>query len=93
MTGSSAEKWIPDNWSLVFVGFFLLNVLGFTPILLQDANECWTQFVRILQQKLPGVTSAQTDDGGNDGGACARPKSLIDQYFGKFNTWARHFFK
>jgi len=41
----------------------------------QDANECWTQLIRMLQQKLPGVTSS-----GGDG--AISPASLIDQYCG-----------
>ncbi len=41
----------------------------------QDANECLTELLRILQQKLPKVDSAGTSSSFN-------PKSLIDQYFG-----------
>lgn len=40
---------------------------GFTQ---QDANECWTELVRMLQQKLPPNTSSSSF------------KSIIDQYFG-----------
>nr|QBH73742.1 hypothetical protein [Franklinothrips vespiformis] len=39
----------------------------------QDANECWTELVRMLQQKLP---AKHIDNAGNT------PKSLIEQYFG-----------
>ncbi|KAJ1524544.1 hypothetical protein ONE63_011033 [Megalurothrips usitatus] len=39
----------------------------------QDANECWTELVRMLQQKLPAVPVE---------GASKQPKSLIEQYFG-----------
>ncbi|UYV72716.1 USP14 [Cordylochernes scorpioides] len=35
----------------------------------QDANECWTELVRILQQKLPPLNSSSYS-------------SFIDQYFG-----------
>ncbi|XP_017776545.1 PREDICTED: ubiquitin carboxyl-terminal hydrolase 14 isoform X2 [Nicrophorus vespilloides] len=38
----------------------------------QDANECWTELVRMLQQKLPAKANG-TDN---------KFKSLIDQYFG-----------
>lgn len=40
----------------------------------QDANECWTELVRCLQHKLPGITS-------QDLSAIAQ-KSFIEQYFG-----------
>jgi len=40
----------------------------------QDANECWTQVIRMLQQKLPGKQS--------DGQSASSSGSLIDQYFG-----------
>lgn len=43
---------------------------GFTQ---QDANECWTELIRMLQQKLP----AKSVDGRTGGF-----KSLVDQYFG-----------
>ncbi|XP_019879627.1 ubiquitin carboxyl-terminal hydrolase 14 [Aethina tumida] len=41
----------------------------------QDANEFWTELVRMLQQKLPANSS---------GGGCGSDqfKSIIDQYFG-----------
>jgi len=39
----------------------------------QDANECWTQMVRMLQQKLPGKSNNDT---------ASSSGSLIDQYFG-----------
>lgn len=44
---------------------------GFTQ---QDANECWTEMVRMLQQKLP----AKVNQPGNK----EKYKSIIDQYFG-----------
>lgn len=41
----------------------------------QDANECWTELVRMLQQKLP----AKKQDGADQ---AQSSKSLIDQFFG-----------
>ncbi|XP_044280184.1 ubiquitin carboxyl-terminal hydrolase 14 isoform X1 [Varanus komodoensis] len=51
----------------------------------QDANECWVQMMRVLQQKLEGIegeTVMETDSGAS-GAAAAPPKkkSLIDQFF------------
>lgn len=43
----------------------------------QDANECWTEMVRMLQQKLPAKASE-----GNSAPNQEHFKSLIDQYFG-----------
>jgi ubiquitin carboxyl-terminal hydrolase 14 len=43
----------------------------------QDANECWTQLVRMLQQKLPAEKSISM---GSE--ASHSPSSLIDQYLG-----------
>ncbi|RZC43247.1 ubiquitin carboxyl-terminal hydrolase 14 [Asbolus verrucosus] len=40
----------------------------------QDANECWTELVRMLQQRLPAKT--------NTGSSKEQFKSLVDQYFG-----------
>ncbi|CAH1104700.1 unnamed protein product [Psylliodes chrysocephalus] len=40
----------------------------------QDANECWTELVRMLQQKLPAKQ--------NGGTTKEQFKSFIDQYFG-----------
>lgn len=40
----------------------------------QDANECWTELVRMLQQKLPAKQSDSTPG--------SVFKSFIDQYFG-----------
>nr|XP_056710076.1 ubiquitin carboxyl-terminal hydrolase 14 isoform X2 [Euleptes europaea] len=51
----------------------------------QDANECWVQMMRVLQQKLEGIESdtvMETDSGAS--GAAASPpkkKSFIDQFF------------
>ncbi|XP_018330889.1 ubiquitin carboxyl-terminal hydrolase 14 [Agrilus planipennis] len=41
----------------------------------QDANECWTELVRMLQQKLPAKNN-------EDGTEAQKFKSFIDQYFG-----------
>nr|XP_054772940.1 ubiquitin carboxyl-terminal hydrolase 14-like [Lytechinus pictus] len=43
----------------------------------QDANECWIQLVRLLQQKLPGVKLEDSAPAG----AVAK-NSFVDQYFG-----------
>ncbi|PSN34405.1 Ubiquitin carboxyl-terminal hydrolase 14 [Blattella germanica] len=45
---------------------------GFTQ---QDANECWTELVRMLQQKLPPKATEGLE-------ASSNYKSVIDQYFG-----------
>ncbi|XP_071443402.1 ubiquitin carboxyl-terminal hydrolase 14 isoform X1 [Hetaerina americana] len=41
----------------------------------QDANECWTEMVRMLQQKLPPLDVAENSVG-------EKPKSLVEQFFG-----------
>ncbi|GIY67412.1 ubiquitin carboxyl-terminal hydrolase 14 [Caerostris darwini] len=44
----------------------------------QDANECWTEIMRMLQQKLTPVPSVEASDQ-----ACASKHSnFIDQFFG-----------
>ncbi|XP_067677847.1 ubiquitin carboxyl-terminal hydrolase 14-like [Haliotis asinina] len=43
----------------------------------QDANECWTEIVRSLQQKLPSIQS-----GGESSAAASGGKGFIDQYLG-----------
>jgi len=43
----------------------------------QDANECWTQLIRMLQQKLPAQKSMTMGEGAQCVGS-----SLIDQYCG-----------
>lgn len=51
----------------------------------QDANECWIQIVRMLQQKLPGVSEGEPMD--VDGAASPSSKGFMDQYFrGEFDT-------
>ncbi|KXJ12614.1 ubiquitin carboxyl-terminal hydrolase 14 [Exaiptasia diaphana] len=47
----------------------------------QDANECWTQVVRILQQKLPGEEKA-IEEGKDEKAASADSRGFMDQYFG-----------
>ncbi|XP_053099823.1 ubiquitin carboxyl-terminal hydrolase 14 isoform X2 [Hemicordylus capensis] len=51
----------------------------------QDANECWVQMMRVLQQKLEGIegdTLMETDSGASGAAAAApKKKSLIDQFF------------
>lgn len=42
----------------------------------QDANECWTELVRMIQQKLPIEENSNADE------ASYKPHSLIEQYFG-----------
>lgn len=53
----------------------------------QDANECWLQMMRVLQQKLEPQepeTAMETDA---ESGAAAAKKNFIDQYFGvEFET-------
>lgn len=43
----------------------------------QDANECWTELVRMLQQKLPPEENKNVNDNNS-----YKPGSLIEQYFG-----------
>nr|XP_034190406.1 ubiquitin carboxyl-terminal hydrolase 14 isoform X3 [Osmia lignaria] len=45
----------------------------------QDANECWTELIRMLQQKLPAKENPVTSE---DNGQTYKPRSLIEQYFG-----------
>lgn len=47
----------------------------------QDANECWTQVVRMLQQRLPGIKSTESGEQAEAAAATAA-KGFIDQYFG-----------
>uniref|UniRef100_UPI00358E510C ubiquitin carboxyl-terminal hydrolase 14 isoform X1 n=2 Tax=Myxine glutinosa TaxID=7769 RepID=UPI00358E510C len=51
----------------------------------QDANECWVQLMRMLQQKLEPVGNNEST--GSDAEGAVAKKSFIDQYFGiEFNT-------
>ncbi|XP_003705647.2 ubiquitin carboxyl-terminal hydrolase 14 isoform X1 [Megachile rotundata] len=45
----------------------------------QDANECWTELIRMLQQKLPAKENPVTSE---NSGQSYKPRSLIEQYFG-----------
>ncbi|XP_074677229.1 ubiquitin carboxyl-terminal hydrolase 14 isoform X1 [Strix aluco] len=50
----------------------------------QDANECWVQMMRVLQQKLEGIEGDTVMEVITDSGATAassKKKSLIDQFF------------
>ncbi|XP_066592024.1 ubiquitin carboxyl-terminal hydrolase 14 [Prorops nasuta] len=42
----------------------------------QDANECWTELIRMLQQKLPAKENP------NATSEQSKPRSIIEQYFG-----------
>ncbi|KAG7278410.1 hypothetical protein CRUP_038573 [Coryphaenoides rupestris] len=55
----------------------------------QDANECWLQMVRVLQQKLEPLEPETPMETESDSGAAAATtkKNFIDQYFGvEFET-------
>eukprot|EP00069_Balaena_mysticetus_P002188 bmy_03995T0 len=56
----------------------------------QDANECWIQMMRVLQQKLEAVeddTVKETDSSSAPAVTPSKKKSLIDQFFGvEFET-------
>uniref|UniRef100_A0A8C6LMB2 Ubiquitin carboxyl-terminal hydrolase n=1 Tax=Nothobranchius furzeri TaxID=105023 RepID=A0A8C6LMB2_NOTFU len=55
----------------------------------QDANECWLQMMRVLQQKLEPLepeTPMETESGSEAASASSK-KNFIDQYFGvEFET-------
>lgn len=59
--------------------------------IMQDANECWTQVVRMLQQRLPGIKSTESGEQAEAAAATAA-KGFIDQYFGKWHVWSFHAF-
>ncbi|XP_015516804.1 ubiquitin carboxyl-terminal hydrolase 14 [Neodiprion pinetum] len=46
----------------------------------QDASECWTELVRMLQQKLPAKDGALTSEDGAQ--SSSKQRSVIEQYFG-----------
>ncbi|OCT76695.1 ubiquitin carboxyl-terminal hydrolase 14 [Xenopus laevis] len=49
----------------------------------QDANECWVQVMRVLQQKLEAIegdTDMETDSGA--AATASKKNSFIDQFFG-----------
>uniref|UniRef100_A0A673M4I6 Ubiquitin carboxyl-terminal hydrolase n=2 Tax=Sinocyclocheilus rhinocerous TaxID=307959 RepID=A0A673M4I6_9TELE len=55
----------------------------------QDANECWVQIMRVLQQKLESQEPETPLDTDGDSGAAAasKKKNFIDRYFGvEFET-------
>ncbi|KAG7455326.1 hypothetical protein MATL_G00255230 [Megalops atlanticus] len=55
----------------------------------QDANECWLQIMRVLQQKLEPQNPETAMETDSDSGDTAPPakKNFIDQYFGlEFET-------
>ncbi|XP_062850627.1 ubiquitin carboxyl-terminal hydrolase 14 isoform X2 [Trichomycterus rosablanca] len=54
----------------------------------QDANECWVQMMRVLQQKLePIEPETPMETGDSEAGAAASKKNFIDQFFGvEFET-------
>ncbi|XP_069013721.1 ubiquitin carboxyl-terminal hydrolase 14 [Embiotoca jacksoni] len=54
----------------------------------QDANECWLQMMRVLQQKLEPVALETMETDSETGAAAASAKkNFIDQYFGvEFET-------
>ncbi|XP_036374890.1 ubiquitin carboxyl-terminal hydrolase 14 [Megalops cyprinoides] len=55
----------------------------------QDANECWLQMMRVLQQKLEPQNPETAMETDSDSGDTAPPakKNFIDQYFGlEFET-------
>lgn len=54
---------------------------------MQDANECWTQIVRMLQQKLPAINPEENGDHVVASAATAgagAAKGFVDQYFGEW---------
>ncbi|NP_001075726.1 ubiquitin carboxyl-terminal hydrolase 14 [Oryctolagus cuniculus] len=55
----------------------------------QDANECWIQMMRVLQQKLEAIEDDSVKETDSSAAAVApsKKKSLIDQFFGvEFET-------
>uniref|UniRef100_A0A672ZU78 Ubiquitin carboxyl-terminal hydrolase n=1 Tax=Sphaeramia orbicularis TaxID=375764 RepID=A0A672ZU78_9TELE len=55
----------------------------------QDANECWLQMMRVLQQKLEPLEPETPMESDSEGGAASvsTKKNFIDQYFGvEFET-------
>ncbi|XP_031720990.1 ubiquitin carboxyl-terminal hydrolase 14 [Anarrhichthys ocellatus] len=55
----------------------------------QDANECWLQMMRVLQQKLEPLEPETSMETESESGAASSStkKNLIDQYFGvEFET-------
>ncbi|XP_058995019.1 ubiquitin carboxyl-terminal hydrolase 14 isoform X1 [Mustela lutreola] len=56
----------------------------------QDANECWIQMMRVLQQKLEAIEDDSVKETESSSASAVTPskkKSLIDQFFGvEFET-------
>uniref|UniRef100_A0A2K5KT18 Ubiquitin carboxyl-terminal hydrolase n=1 Tax=Cercocebus atys TaxID=9531 RepID=A0A2K5KT18_CERAT len=56
----------------------------------QDANECWIQMMRVLQQKKEAIEDdsvKETDSSSASAATPSKKKSLIDQFFGvEFET-------
>ncbi|XP_040584186.1 ubiquitin carboxyl-terminal hydrolase 14-like [Mesocricetus auratus] len=55
----------------------------------QDANECWIQMMRVLQQKLEAIEDDSVTETDSSASAVtpSKKKSLIDQFFGvEFET-------
>uniref|UniRef100_A0A8C4E945 Ubiquitin carboxyl-terminal hydrolase n=1 Tax=Dicentrarchus labrax TaxID=13489 RepID=A0A8C4E945_DICLA len=53
----------------------------------QDANECWLQMMRVLQQKLEPLEAETPMETDTESGAASTKKNFIDQYFGvEFET-------
>lgn len=48
----------------------------------QDANECWAELLRMLQQKLPAVRPRITLPAEENAGGVTKFGSIIDQFFG-----------
>ena len=55
--------------------------------LTQDANECWVQMVRLLQQKIPGEKPALEESSTEGATAEENKQGFVDQYFSvQFDT-------
>nr|XP_057925162.1 ubiquitin carboxyl-terminal hydrolase 14 isoform X1 [Doryrhamphus excisus] len=53
----------------------------------QDANECWLQMMRVLQQKLEPLEAETPMETDTDSASASAKKNFIDQYFGvEFET-------
>lgn len=48
----------------------------------QDANECWAELLRMLQQKLPAIKPSTELPGEENAGGVSKYSSMIDQFFG-----------
>ncbi|XP_061878436.1 ubiquitin carboxyl-terminal hydrolase 14 [Entelurus aequoreus] len=53
----------------------------------QDANECWLEMMRVLQQKLEPIEAETPMETESEGASASSKKNFIDQYFGvEFET-------